>query len=453
MEGSSTFIFTDPGGKTLLKVTFTDDAPNMEAATVGDLRDDVLQRLPSLLSIAPKEKWVLSHDRQPLVTSQRVLARFPQARHAGAEIFIALSPIVETPPAAAAAAAVRPPPVMMPSPRPVAPAAPAAANVRESSIKAAKSVKALAHLDEDRLANFLAGECDAATLQALSDLKKPPSDSQKRGKGGAAGGKKPSARYLEWAHFYPAIKDDVRASLNAYAKHNGEVETGIIVEQELSLQDFARNFNDTAPLAIVQLWVQSANKALNTSQRFAVANCITLGNRLETARTYWDEHKVSLGAGGLHTLEDFYKFLQLGYTADYIRKLINIGRLGRLYPNLALISCSSVGEIVKFAPDFMAFLKTYPHEAMFWRTAPTGAFEWTRKTTVTAFEGPKKRRAFDFQEGAPDESPSEWNARGMEQLTVIIAEDAAAHQLEEEKEEEEAERQAEMFQDAIARLK
>ena len=134
-------------------------------------------------------------------------------------------------------------------------------------------------------------------------------------------------------------------------------------------------------------------------------------------------------ANGLHTLDDFYKYLGLSHTADYMRKLILVARLGALFPNLTLISCCGIGELIKFQTDFVEMMASAPHEANFWRCTSAGQFDWVRNTTIVAYEGAKRQKCFDVQESAPDECYEEWIVRAEQSVTEMLAEDAAINQL------------------------
>jgi hypothetical protein len=177
--------------------------------------------------------------------------------------------------------------------------------------------------------------------------------------------------------------------------------------------------------------------ALFLYQRFVIANCIALGIRLTTAREHFGANKADFACQGIYTLEDFYHSIGLGYTPDYIRKLIQVGRLGNLFPNLALISCCGIGDIIKFLPEFMEYMKTAPQDAKFWRTTPNGAFGWQRHTRVEGFEGLKKRRLFDYAEEAPEESFNDWEMRKAEEIGDMLAENAAAAKADQEEQEAE----------------
>merc|ERR1711991_983806 len=100
---------------------------------------------------------------------------------------------------------------------------------------------------------------------------------------------------------------------------------------------------------------------------------------------------------------------------------------------MALISCCGIGELIKHVPAFREMMKMSPQDAQFWRCSPAGHFKWARKTHVTAYEtAPKKQKCFEYAEEAPDELYEEWTSRGVDTMNRMIAEDAAAQQLNDE---------------------
>lgn len=356
-----------------------------------------------------------------------------------------------------------------PSPAPAAPAAPASSSrpsgtspsssggpvaqrpsrdLRDLAVKAAKTIRAAGRVDEDRMANALMEQLSDRSLEELAEFKKPGGATAKRGGGGGASVGKVDQRQLEWTKFYTAILEDVRAAMDAFERHNGQVVVGLVVEPTMTVEQFAAEAHLPSEFATVQQWVKDADMAVRTCQRFAIANAIVLGSRLSEVRTRWDRLKGAQEAvsRGIHTLDAFYQSLGLGYTVDYIRKLIHIGKLGSVFPNLALISCCGIGEVIKFMPEFMEMMKSSSKDAIFWRCSARGTFGWTRVTSVLAYEGTKRQKVLDYHEMAPDELHQDWVARGTNTMTNIIAETEAAKELESG----EAEQLAQAIDEAIA---
>jgi hypothetical protein len=398
-----------------------------EAMLVEGLKNLILSKSAEFRNVDRNAFQLRSRDGQNLPPNGRVVDFFPGCR-AGMDISVAVVPFVA--PAVAAPSAV-------------------SGLQKDSASKASKNIKAMAKLNEDKLCTFLLENASPETVQDLADLKKPGGGGQKRkGSSGSAA----VIRSMEWTKLYNAIKTNVQMTLERYATGQ-PVEEGIIVDQTLTLEEFAsqiqkpeagggggggggnnsnNNFNvGLIPLTTMSRWVLDADDAVKTCQRFAIANCITLGIRLKQVRNLWDEFKHSPAAvsTGIYTLESYYKFLGIEYTVDYVRKLIQMGVLGKLFPNLALISCCGIGDLIKYASDFVRMMQDSPSDAVFWRCGKNRMFAWLRTTSVVAYEGTKKRKVFDHIEAAPSTTFEDWRKECTDQMAAMLAEDVAASQL------------------------
>ncbi len=387
-----------------------------ETMLVEGLKNLILSRSVDLRNFDKNAFQLRTREGQYLHGSCRVVDMFPDCR-TGKDISISLVPLVFSFPRAAQPQQQQQQPSAM---------------RKDMAVKAVKNIKAMAKLNEDNLCRFLLENAAPDTVTDLAEMKKPSAGQNRKGGGSAA-----AVRSTEWAKFYNAIKTNVQVALDRYA--NGqEVAEGILVDQALSLEEFAaqvqqggNNHNDSMSLTTMGRWVLNADQAMKACQRFAIANCITLGIRLKEVRSVWDDFKGShmAVATGIHTLEGFYNFLGIEYTVDYVRKLIQMGVLGKLFPNLALISCCGIGEIMKYSSDFIRMMQNSPPDAMFWRCAKNGMFGWHRMTGVTAYEGTKKRKYFDHLETAEAVIYEDWAKDCTENMTALLAEDEAASRL------------------------
>ncbi len=391
-----------------------------EAMLVDGLKNLILTRSPELRNRDRNAFQLRTRDGQPLQGQHRIVDCFPGCR-AGKDISVNLVPFEFSVP-----------------PRHVQQQQVQVGLQKDNAVKAGKNIKALAKLNEDKLCTLLFENVSPETLAELAELKKP-SGGQKRKGGGSA----MSMHAMEWAKFYNAIKTNVQMALERYAS-GGAVEESVIVDQMLSLTEFASqvqpagNDDDPLPLAIMSQWLLHADKAMKTCQRFAIANCITFGIRLKEVRSLWNDFKSSSMANqaGIYTLEAFYQSLGIEYTVDYIRKLIQLGTLGKLFPNLALVSCCGIGDLIKYAPDFVRMMQASPSDAVFWRCAKSGMFGWQRTTAVVAYEGVKKVKVFEHNERAEATTYEDWSKDCTDSLTTMLAEEEAASRLAVAKEEE-----------------
>lgn len=392
-----------------------------EFMLVEGLKNLILSKSAEFRNVDRNAFQLRSRDGQNLPPNSRVVDFFPGCR-AGMDISVAVVPSV--------------------APAVAAPSSAVSGLQKDSASKASKNIKAMAKLNEDKLCTFLLENASPETVQDLADLKKPGGGGgQKRNGSGSAA----VFRSMEWTKLYNAIKTNVQAALERYATGQ-PVEEGIIVDQTLTLEEFASqiqkpeavgggnnnsNFHvGLIPLTTMSRWVLDADDAVKTCQRFAIANCITLGIRLKQVRDLWDEFKGSPAAAstGIYTLESYYKFLGIDYTVDYVRKLIQMGALGKLFPNLALVSCCGIGDLIKYASDFVRMMQDSPSDAVFWRCGKNRMFAWLRTTSVVAYEGIKKRKVFDHIEAAPSTTFEDWRKDCTDQMGAMLAEDVAASQ-------------------------
>jgi hypothetical protein len=413
-------------GVTKFRVSAYDEKSNMickdsevgfdEAMLVEGLKSLILSRSPVLRNSDKNAFQLRTRDGQHLPANSRIVDLFPDCR-TGKDISVSVVPLFLPLPRAAAQQQQQ-----------------SVAVQKDVAVKAAKNVKAMAKLNEDNLCKFLLEKAASDTVTDLAELKKPSGGQKRKGGGSAV-----ALRSMEWTKLYNAIKGNVQIALDRYASGLA-VEEGIIVDQTLSLEDFSaqlqrpdgnNNNNDPVALTTMSLWVLDADQAMKACQRLAIANCITLGIRLNEVRSLWDDFKASpiAAESGLYTLEAFYRSLGIEYTVDYVRKLIQMGILGKMFPNLALISCCGIGELMRYSSDFVRMMQGSPSDAVFWRCAKNGMFAWQRTTAIVAYEGLKKRKVFDHHELAEATTFEDWAAECTENVTAMLAEDEAASRL------------------------
>ena len=420
------FVFFDTAGKPLHELA----RPFSEAFTVAELKDELFaQALPDVK--AKKDDTVLCKGPIPVPPNARVLEAFPEARQGKVVVTLASRSAPPPPPVAQGLVSPR-----NQNPAQIAPPAAPATNNLDMAAKAAKNLRSLGRVDEARLAKHLASECSPDFLEDLSQLKKL----------GTGGVKKRTERSvstanLEFTQFYNKIKEDVRATIDRFDREGGTMLVGFIVDPQARFRAFAAEIasnNHDSVFPMLQRWVKNANEAVLTSQRFAIAGNITLGQRLEEARNEWNNLKGSPEAEqlGVNTLDAFYKYLGLDYTVDYIRKLIQIGVLGRAFPNLAFISCCGIGEIIKFSSQLLEMLNSTTDQAMFWRTDARRSFGWTRRTEIFAGDRESSKKikfGFNMDVSAPNDSFMGWNEQRLQMFQQLQAENQAADTLQEEK--------------------
>ena len=198
------------------------------------------------------------------------------------------------------------------------------------------------------------------------------------------------------------------------------------------------------PFDVMKRWVGLVEEAALTNQRLSILHYIVLGRRLSMVRENWKLLKGSPAAGqhNLHTEDDFFAFLSVKFTQDYRRKLMQVALMADVFPNVALISCCGIGEILKHKTDFLKLVKTSPTEATFWRKDVHGSMHWERRTLLVDVQdaaATKRRKMTTVVESAPEEPFRDWQTRTQTLVGTLIAEDKAA----EKQADEAAKKQAE----------
>ena len=415
----------------------------VEGATFGQLLDPVVSRNPELAKhVQNGGKFNVqgrATENDPffdLDPKHEVAATFPEAVRTGTpfHLMLTLSPLFpqpqQPPPPLNARPATPPAPVVAPVPAAVALVAtvsPAGKSLLEG---AAKNIKALGRLKLEVLMDHLHRTVLAEMLQLLDLLEVPPSFGTG---GGGGGGSKPS--FTIW---YEKVKTDVQDMLKMYqGPLDLAVELNAMVDRTQTFAEYAQLHQQGGdPMELMKGWIQSAQEAASTNQRLSMLHYIALGHRLEMAHNQWLElkHSGQASALNLHTKEDFLAFLNMKYTVDYCRKLVQVAKMAEVFPNLGLISCCGIGELIQHKTDFLKLLVASPSDATFWRCDPSGSMGWQRRTSLVAYKGsPQKRqKIIDLTEDAPNESFQHWQTRSQTTVQSLIAEDEAAGKKEAE---------------------
>ena len=326
--------------------------------------------------------------------------------------------------------------------------APDSAPADDATLKAAaKRIKALGRLNVDHLLDHLRRTAPPGALKVLTELEAPPS----AGSGNSGGGGGGSVQFTLW---YQEVKKCVEEALNMYA-HPGSVQgvdlTIMVQDRHQRFEQFeasqrASNVPDSVnPVRVMKRWVAMVEEAASTNQRLAMLHYITLGRRLSMAKELWQRLSKSSSAHQLrlHTEDDFFAFLSVKYTRDYRRKLMQVGLMGEAFPNLALISCCGIGDLLKFRNDFLKTVKESTAEGTFWRRDGLGSMQWQRRTNLMSVEDSagttKRRKVIDLTEDAPNETYHQWHTRSQTVVQTVIAEEEAARKEAAEKEQQHAE--------------
>ena len=233
MEGPLlSFVFYDASGEVIAKSKL----PYAKSGTFGELKEKLFANSKGLQSI-PKDSVCFFKDKKILKEILVVVECFPEAKD-GKEIHLTLARKDWNGIPNRSNSQVHP--------------NPGAPILKELAMKAAKNVKGLARIQEDRLVNVLLQSCNERTLIELAEIKKPSASGgggskKKKGEG------KVDAQKLEWTKFYTAIKDSVNNALQMFEQTNGHVEIGLVVDPNFSLDSFSRECNGNADTRLVVL--------------------------------------------------------------------------------------------------------------------------------------------------------------------------------------------------------
>lgn len=313
---------------------------------------------------------------------------------------------------------------------------------RELAEDAAKVVKALGKLKQDRLVACLMQQCYEETLDNLINIEVPTAEASVGGSGSR------QSKAEKFAAFYASIKSDVAQTLKKLEEDAGYMNACIVVEP-MNFSEFCELEVDavSSDLQRMKLFVENAQKAVSDSTRLTIANYIALSKRLREARDLFGTLRGTQQAADLElrNLEDFYRYLNHTYSVDYCRKLISFGIFADCAPNVALVSCCGIGKFLRYLPELLDLARHSPAEMLWWRTV-NGAFDWNRQISLSAFEGPQKRqRMASLRQESAQETANEWRDKSVAVFAQVQAEIAAENAVRTA----EAQKKSKLVEDAI----
>lgn len=212
-------------------------------------------------------------------------------------------------------------------------------------------------------------------LQAPVDKESDESESVKDdGKSGKAKSKTSEAEFLKW---YYMVKANMLENLQSV--EGGTLDLPLMVNPDLTADEVIKGAKKEQQFEAFCQYVQFGLRSIQGAQNLTFSNFIIAARRIEEAIRIFNQNPDApeFASRGIRTDNDFFKFLGLNYTPDYIRKIRIVGCVHLHYPNIILITGCSIDDFVRKANRFMDYLDG-DEDADLWRMSSSKKMEWQR---------------------------------------------------------------------------
>jgi len=304
----------------------------------------------------------------------------------------------------------------------------------------AKVIQGLGKRGEDQITVVL----QVLSTPALHELKQVKVPKKKPAKKSNAGKKRDrftvDTLSFDKSLFFQKCSQSIVKNLELY-RQNPNQTLMVWVDPQMTIESFIdENINNNySTLQSMQMFNRQAMQMMCGMKRMTIMGAIVQGKRFFETKRYYETHQSELLQHNIESWGDFFDALGEGYSDRWLRDMQAIFVACKHYPNIALIDCCSITELLDNINYLLKFLAVCDDKAsIIWRQGPPKVMAWIRATKLDSQTNPPI-----FNERAPTLSESEWSKRRKADTDTYFED--LKHMLKEQ-EEKEAEKQEQVQQ-------